>query len=328
MKYKLHGLCLESDMEFTGLAVAAPFDNVDVVFELRSGHGEIMADLPLENRTIAIPSPDKEWFVELFQMPFQSVMRFHAGLDFWINADGSHIVCRSYRDASPILIQQYLLGWVLSLVLHLKHMVGLHASSVVINDKAVGFAGSSRAGKSTLVTALAMAGCEVLTDEVLVFKNEESGIYATPGYREIRLGHDTVPVLANIFGQKSITSRESNGKLALQVDGLWANVHEEPLPLRTIYLLTGDEPVRSDKVAFSTLDPKDAPRHLLRHSFVIPKYYKEFLNRQFSMLCQLTSSIPVQFLEYPRDLDRLPQVVDAILEHENREANNRQLVLR
>ena len=328
MKYKLHGLCLESDMEFTGLAEAAPFDKADIVFELLSGHGETMADLPQENRTIAITSPDNEWFVELYQMPSQSVMRFHAGLDFLINADGSHIVCRSYRDASPILIQQYLLGWVLSLVLHLKHMVGLHASAVAINGKAVGFAGSSGAGKSTLVTALAMTGCEVLTDEVLVFKKEENGIYAMPGYQEIRLGYETVPALANIFGQKSITSRESNGKLALQVDGIWANVCEKPLPLRTIYLLTGDEPVKSDKVAFSTLDPKDAPRHLLRHSFVIPKYYKEFLNRQFSMLCQLTSSMPVQFLDFPRDLDRLPEVVDAILEHESQEATNKQLVLR
>ena len=80
----------------------------------------------------------------------------------------------------------------------------------------------------------------------------------------------------------------------------------------TIYLLTADEPVKSEQIAFSTVAPKDAPRHLLRHSFVIPKYFKEFLNRQFSMLCQLTSSIPVQFLEFPRDLDRLSQVVDAI----------------
>ena len=327
MKYKLHGLCLESDMEFTGLAVAAPFDNADIVFELRENHGETMIDLPQEKRTIAIPTPDDEWFVELYQLPTQSVMRFHAGLDFWINADGSHIVCHSYRDASPILVQQYLLGWVLSLVLHLKHMVGLHASAVVVNGKAVGFVGSSGAGKSTLVTALAMSGCEVITDEVLVFKKEESRIYAMPGYREIRLKPDLVPVISNVFGQRDIAHRESNGKLALQVDGLWANVCEEPLPLRTLYLLTGDEPVKSDKVVFSTLDPKDAPRHLLRHSFVIPKYYKEFLNRQFSMLCQLTSSIPVQFLAFPRDVDQLPQVVDAILEHESREATNKQLVL-
>lgn len=57
----------------------------------------------------------------------------------------------------------------------------LHASAVSINNKGILFSGSSGSGKSTLVSLLASHGFELIADDTVPLKAQDSKLYHNPG---------------------------------------------------------------------------------------------------------------------------------------------------
>jgi hypothetical protein len=87
-------------------------------------------------------------------------------------------------------LNHLLLDHVLPLAISRREPLALHASAVhVPRLGTIAFVGQTGAGKSTLAAAMALAGCDVVTDDCLVV-DLRSGCLAAPGYGGVRLWHD------------------------------------------------------------------------------------------------------------------------------------------
>jgi len=71
----------------------------------------------------------------------------------------------------------------------------LHCTAVVVNGGAVGFLGDCGYGKSSLAAAFLQAGYPLLTDDLLVLKEEGRHFLAYPSFPRIKL----FPEMAEAF---------------------------------------------------------------------------------------------------------------------------------
>jgi hypothetical protein len=114
----------------------------------------------------------------------------------WLGKEAGHLRLR-YNDATEFVLDQrgsrvwatwpdtstledtatYLLGPVLGLVLHLRGIPCLHASSVAIGDRAIALLGGAGAGKSTTAAAFAQRGFPVLTDDIVALSRQAESLH-------------------------------------------------------------------------------------------------------------------------------------------------------
>ncbi|MGI6483862.1 MAG: hypothetical protein ACOX08_11445 [Methanobacterium sp.] len=116
-------------------------------------------------------------------------------------------------DSSEINIIPFLLGPVMSLLLHQRGFLILHGSSVKINHEAVCFLGHCGNGKSTTAINLYTKGYPLVTDDILAIKFREDGLpLVYPGYPHVRLGEDSYHQVKDkhrYFNSNKDLSRES-----------------------------------------------------------------------------------------------------------------------
>lgn len=105
---------------------------------------------------------------------------------------GRDIIVVPVPGASERNLRLYVLGSALGAVLHQRGLVPLHANAVEIAGAAVAFMGHAGAGKSTLAAWFLDRGHAVLTDDVCVIENRQSGIVAHRGVVRLRLWREAV----------------------------------------------------------------------------------------------------------------------------------------
>lgn len=89
---------------------------------------------------------------------------------------GSSVLIQAHPETSQEILELYLRGTVLAILLFQRGTFCLHASSVVIENKAFLFAGNSGSGKSTTAFLLHKAGYTCLNDDVTPVSISFSGI--------------------------------------------------------------------------------------------------------------------------------------------------------
>ena len=76
----------------------------------------------------------------------------------------------------------YLLGPVMGFVLLLRGLVCLHASAIVVDDKAIALIGPAGSGKSTTAAAFAARGFSVLAEDVVTLDDRGDSFLVRPAY--------------------------------------------------------------------------------------------------------------------------------------------------
>ena len=127
------------------------------------------------------------------------------GTVFWLLVDGSKVWTQWPATSSLQNTAIYLSGPVLGLALRLRGLLPLHASSVVVDDRAVLFVGPPQAGKSTTAAAFALSGFRILADDTSVIHQRDDGTFAVfaDGFR-LRLWPESTEML---FGAVDVLPR-------------------------------------------------------------------------------------------------------------------------
>src|SRR5262249_1475345 len=231
-----------------------------------------------------------------------------AGLfEFLTAADGRRIVTRRLCNAAraPRAFETYLLGQVLSFALIALGLEPLHATAVVVGDTAIGFLGDCGRGKSTLGAAFVSAGHRLLTDDLLVLRDDHDGLCAAAGPTRLKLFR--APAL-RVLGS-SVRGTPMNDRGGKLVFSMGARAAPGAAPLRALYVL---RPRRGRRVAIRTLSPRRAFVELAGNTFNACVLDAPRLARQFDLAARVAASVPVKTLTYPRRLDRLGDVRAAI----------------
>jgi hypothetical protein len=239
-------------------------------------------------------------------------LRWSGQCEFLVSVDGRLVSARPLRRSSPEAFHTYLLGQALSFALIKQGFDPLHATVVEINGVAVAFLGDSGSGKSTLAAAFVRAGHRLLTDDLLVLSEQENGFTAHPGPPRIKL----FPRIA-----RSVLTPNARGvAIAWKMPKLVIALAEgqtavAAMPLKIVYVL--GTPARSGRqsqgVTIRRLSKRQACLSLIRNTFNTAVTDSDRLIRQFGFATDVAASLPVKQLTYPRVLDFLPAVRQAIL---------------
>jgi hypothetical protein len=237
--------------------------------------------------------------------------------EFLVTSDGRRIVCRRADDCFTESFQVYMLGQALSFALVQQRFEPLHATSVVVNDRAVAFVGGNAFGKSTLAACFLEAGDRLLTDDLLNLEESRDAVRAYPGPPRIKL----FPGIARRFlgaVADSVAMNPDTSKLILPIDE--RRTCCRPLPLDAIYVLAAPrDACRLHDVTIETLPPRQAFIALVSAAFNRRVTGRQRIERQFGMMTRVTELVPVRKLVYPRTLDRLQEVRNAVLDDLDRD---------
>ncbi len=261
-------------------------------------------------------SPD-DWFRHVRLADGSDYVWWSGLFEFLVAPDGRRIACRALNGVSRDAFHTYLIGQVLSFALVKQGIEPLHATVVVVNEQAVAFLGDCGYGKSSLAAAFLQAGHPLLTDDLLVLKEEGHRFHAYPGPPRIKL----FPEIANSLLGEGIKGTPMNNltpKLVIPLDDHWS--HRGAAPLKALYVLAPAGPAsRCERVTIRLLSQRRAFLELLKNSFNCIVIEPERLKRQFLLATRLASEVPIKLLSYPRTLTLLPLVREAILSDHTRE---------
>ena len=227
-----------------------------------------------------------------------------------ISKNGRSIACRPFRQTASESFHVYLLGQALSFALVKSGFEPLHATAVEVEDRAVAFLGDCGFGKSTLAAAFLQAGHRLLTDDLLLARTTTRGILAYPGPARIKL----FPQIACKFlgaGSSGVPMNPDTQKLIIPLDDNW--VSAAAAPLAAIYVLAPPDEVAGRDIRIVSISQREAFVMLLGSAFNCVISDPDRLRRQFEATQALANATIVRKLCYPRSLESLPLVREAIL---------------
>lgn len=231
------GLRLRSAEALPGLPVADAVDRADVQVHLGQE-----APWAGASRTLRYTSPDaapgESPTVVAYEVPATGglTLEYDEGIRFDVGAHGREVWGAWRAPLTRDDAMTFLLGPVLGYVLRRRGMLALHASAAVFQNVAVAFVGPGGAGKSTLAAACAKAGHAVVTDDVLVVREEAGQWWTTAAPGPVRLWPDSASAL---FGRESPTTALSPTwpKLGLALEAAGLPRATEPVPLGALLVL-------------------------------------------------------------------------------------------
>ncbi len=287
------------------------------------GRGSSLAEVELSAGPVALfrqasseatrRSGGEDWFQHLQLRDGSDYLRWSGLFEFLVSTDGRRIACRELNGASPESFQTYLIGQVLSFAVLKQGIEPLHATTVVIDGGAVAFLGDCGYGKSSLGAAFLQVGYPLLTDDLLILKQEGNRFVAYPGPPRIKLFPGIARSLLGGWVNGTPMNNETS-KMVVPLDQNDKIYRREPLPLTAIYVLT--PPARSSsspRISIRSLSPRRAFVELLKGTFNAIVVEPARLERQFDLATRLAVRVPVKSLLYPRDLTRISQVRESIL---------------
>ena len=259
----------------------------------------------------ANPKP-RDWFHQSQFLDGSTYLRWTDLFDFVISPDGKRVACRPLARASQEAFQSYLLSTVLSFSLLKQGLEPLHATAAVVQGGAVAFLGDCGFGKSTLGAEFLRAGYKLLTDDVLVLRRTGRSYSASPGPPRVKL---FPRVARKLLGKrvKGVPMNPLTPKLILRL-GV-SEFHDQPVPLRALYLLTPERVngAPRSRISLRTPSQRNATLKLLGATFNDMVLEPERLTRQMRLVAEVAARVPVKVLSYPRRLDALSAVRARIL---------------
>jgi energy-coupling factor transporter ATP-binding protein EcfA2 len=213
---------------------------------------------------------------------------------------GREIIVDPMPGADDRALRLGIVGPLLGVILTQRGRFVLHASSVVIDGRAVAFAGPSGRGKSTLTTALARAGHHLVADDITVIETANDSPVVIPGFPRVKLWPDSAHALTGNADDLPLL-HPARTKRSLRVD----EFHAQPVPLVRCYLLE-DGPAE----ATSECATRDAVLALIASTYQSQWLHQTGASGPNLLHCAaLVRSGVVRRLQRRREFAALPDVV-------------------
>jgi hypothetical protein len=221
--------------------------------------------------------------------------------------DGGEVIVEPERNALEEDLQPFLTGPVLSVLLHQRGSLVLHASAVVINRAAVVFLGAKGYGKSTLAAHLQVRGHQLLSDDIVPVSFTGNRAQTVPGYPRIKLFEDSITAIGANSANLPLIHRFVE-KRSFQCA---ENFSTEPIFLRGVYVLAENEQVFLEPLRLS-----DAFIEVTKNTYL--NRYLEALNclpEHFRQCQKLIQGVPVFKLYRPHNFELMDQVCSTLENH-------------
>ncbi len=205
----------------------------------------------------------------------------------------------------------YLLGPIMGFVLQLRGSISLHASAIVMGDKAVALVGPAGSGKSTTAAAFADRGYRVLAEDVVTLDDRGDSFLVLPAYPCIRLWPASVTAL---YGPNARLPKLTPNwdKCYLDLNPERYQFGDSPVSLGGIYLL-GER--KDDPTApFVSPVPRSAALiSLIAHTYTSYLMDKKMRARGFDLISRVLAEVPVRQVTPHTDSSHLEKLCTTIV---------------
>ncbi len=271
---------------------------------LRAGAGE---RLDIDVRTLDDPDPSYQ-LVKEWTDPFEArIFGDGARYRLWINGSGWFEIDPAVprisipEGADPIRREEQLWGVPALLCFLARGRLPLHAAAIEVDGGAVLLGAHRTLGKSTLAAGFVRAGHRLLNEDLCCI-DLSSRPAVIPGPAMLRLRPDIGKEL-DLPGTTDVKETDDRRHLALDPR---TRGDCGPVPIRgVVFLVRSDDGIRAERVP-----PFVAVRDLFPLSFRLPG--DESIRSCFTGVSDVAREVPVWAMHYPRRLEELPRVVEAI----------------
>ncbi len=300
--YEVFGGCLQSEIAFPELPQAKS-QCADWTLRLTSSPNELLAPTTLGEELL---------FQDLKARLVRAADRFRLSFDdtgvFDVSLDGREITWSPTAGASPETARSDILSRVLSLAIHVRGGVCLHASCVSLRDGAIAFLGPKGRGKTTLALALMAEGWRLLADDTLCV-NVAAPITVAPGVLSMRIRPD----VAQHLGRRGDASSEHGDEKRILRNLAPHEMALARVPLLAVYVLSPMHAnARSAAVHRRALSPVESTLAVVHHAKISSLLGRGETGPLLERAAALTGAVPVYALDVVRDLERLNEVVEQL----------------
>lgn len=221
--------------------------------------------------------------------------------------DGREVIVEPEETVSERDLQPFLTGPVLSVVLHQRKKLVLHASAVIIGGAAAVFLGAKGEGKSTLAACLQTAGHALVSDDIVPVGFEHNTARTYSGYPKIKLFADSVEAVGASPSTLPLIHQRAE---KFSFDGA-KNFSTASVPLGAIYVLSS-----GTETKIKRLDLKSSFIELTRHSH-LNRFLKALNNRRqhFEQCRELVKTVPIYGLQRPRCFEKINEINLTLQKH-------------
>lgn len=288
--YKIAGLIIASDLSFPDLE---PY-----IFENKQGHGYSDRSIPDDNlldfSSAEIIYHGLGWIGNenreiIHQKTDAARLITISGIGkFIISKDGNHIwIVELSPRATPELTLDAFLGPALIIALASRGIMCLHASAILIGQKAIAFLGESGRGKSTLAWYLGKSlsiATHQIGDDILPVAIENRQVIVFPHFPQRKLSKEEQPI----------------------------NFVEEQVQLAGAYILNQTTQL-SPEFKITLLNQQSASLALLRHTVGARLFDRELLTEHLIFSTQVAEICRCCSFTYPHNF-KLQPVQELLLE--------------
>jgi len=283
--YRAYSLNIFSEIEITGFDLSDS-GQADVFICL----GYVPDSLPESvNQGVLYQSTATEFLLRI-----DRVANYHV-------RNGNEIVVQKLGNASTAEVSAFINGSAFGALLHQRHMLPIHASTVLYMGRCLVFAGVSGSGKSTLAASLIRDGAMLVADDISVIDFSGDKPAVRPAFPMIKIWEDSLKHLEiPLEGLEPV--RGEIRKFYLPVP----RFDRSFTPIHRIYVIATHN---RDDLEIKDLQGVDKFRVLKKHTYFfrgIPKTGLE--ENHFLLANQLAGSVPVTMLTRPNgefNTDRL-----------------------
>jgi len=255
------------------------------------------------------PFPSKPTFFQHRHQPDGTTHLHWPGLfEFAVDPSGREVYGRKLGRASLESFHTYLLGQVVSFALLKQGIEQLHATVVAFSGRALALTGDCGRGKSTLAAALLKRGGKLLVDDMLVLAANEKGLLAMPGPPRLKL----LPDSAKRTGLRSSKALPMNELVEKKIFPI-RNAQHEPVPLEHMYVLAAPNP-RTKRTTVRRCTPAEACAQVVAAAYNLDMALPGRAASQLRWAASIANSVEVSMLSYPRDLNKLDEVADTVMQ--------------
>jgi hypothetical protein len=239
------------------------------------------------------------------------LFRYADDTEFHVSRDGREIWATWAPSATLADTETYLLGPVLGFAQRLMGVLCLHASAVVVDDRAIALCGPGSAGKSTTAGAFGAGGFGVLADDMTALRERAGNLLAQPAYDHLRVWESSERILLGSSG--SLPRLTPNwDKRALRLRGQGWTFREEAAPLGAVVLLTArEDDAHSPRV--EVVAPAEAFIAIAANTYANYLLDSRMRADEFASIARLMSNVKILRATPHADPARLGDLVNAIV---------------
>lgn len=326
-EYAAYGVVLQANRALPGLAPNETLSPVDLFFNEVEGPVNPLTKAAVRDHHMisdgSVSSIQRIWSVpqnkgEDLQLFYRSPTPGAA--DFLIEPAHRKIECRWAAPATLQDVTTLLVGTVFNYVLRVRGIVCLHACVINIGSKAVAIIGDKGAGKSTTAAVFARSGYPILSDDIGAISEQGGTWQVQPGYPRLRLWHSSLEALQIPHsGLTRVLTPMDKYYLDLSSANAFPSKNESawrfqptPLPLAAVYLIERNSELQSPVI--EPLIGIEKLTTLVTHttSHFAPLNQQQ-RKEEFNSVSRIALQVDVKRARYPDGMERLPELVDAIV---------------